>query len=811
MKLKVIKLLMCFCCTLNWAYAQNVSFEVLDQETLLPVSEVQIITKKGRILGLTDKKGLLTTAVNSSKQYIYFIHPEYKILEREFLIENNITLKIYLNSATEKLSEVVLRAKKKEIYALTALKPVEGTHIYEGKKSEVINLDLVDGNKSSNNARQIFSKVAGLNIYDSNDGGLQLNIGGRGLDPNRTSNFNTRQNDYDISADVLGYPESYYTPPSESLEKIQVIRGAASLQYGTQFGGLINFITHKPSYSPIEFTTRNTVSSFNTYTNFTSLSGTKGKFSYYTYYNFKKGDGFRPNSEYESNNFFIHLGYQFSEKTHVEFEYTLLDYLAHQPGGLSDVQFLEDPTQSYLTRNWFDVNWNLFNLKFNHEFNANNKITFSVFALNASRNAIGFRGDVRAENPNIFLINGDAIDEDGNFVDPRDLIVNNFKNWGTETRFLSNYQIGGQDSYLLLGLKTYKSDNDARQGAGSTGTDADFNFIESAQFPNQNNFDFPNFNTSIFGENIFNITDKFSVTPGFRFEHITTKAEGTFYNASINKNIPDNNSLTRNFVLLGLGLSYKPNGYLESYANFSQNYRSVTFSDIRTVNPTFKIDENIADEEGYTFDVGIRGKLKKAFSYDLNVFTLLYDNRIGQAIDNRAQFVRTNIGKANIVGFESLLQWNLKETFFKNNKHLTLDIYNNLSLTSSEYIESEVSGVKGNQVEFIPFYNLKTGIHLGWKNALVGLQYSFVDEQFTDASNTPYDPDNSFNTFGAIPGYDILDLTTSYKFSKNFKLEAGVNNLLDNSYFTRRATGYPGPGIIPAAPRSYYATLEIKF
>ena len=28
--------------------------------------------------------------------------------------------------------------------------------------------------------------------------GLQLNIGGRGLDPNRTSNFNTRQNGYDI-------------------------------------------------------------------------------------------------------------------------------------------------------------------------------------------------------------------------------------------------------------------------------------------------------------------------------------------------------------------------------------------------------------------------------------------------------------------------------------------------------------------------------------------------------------------------------------------------------------------------------------
>ena len=43
----------------------------------------------------------------------------------------------------------------------------------------------------------------GLNIFQNDDAGLQLNIGGRGLDPNRTSNFNTRQNGYDISAATL--------------------------------------------------------------------------------------------------------------------------------------------------------------------------------------------------------------------------------------------------------------------------------------------------------------------------------------------------------------------------------------------------------------------------------------------------------------------------------------------------------------------------------------------------------------------------------------------------------------------------------
>jgi Fe(3+) dicitrate transport protein len=54
-----------------------------------------------------------------------------------------------------------------------------------------------------------------------------------------------------------------------------------------------------------------------------------------------------------------------------------------------------------------------------------------------------------------------------------------------------------------------------------------------------------------------------------------------------------------------------------------------------------------------------------------------------------------------------------------------------------------------------------------------------------------------------------MDFSLSYKY-KRFKLETGINNVLNKNYFTRRATGYPGPGIIPSAPRNYYATLQIN-
>ena len=289
---------------------------------------------------------------------------DHEVKELQIELTDDKEIRVELSPLAESLSEVVLVQRRKEIFALRNLQKVEGTAIYAGKKSEVVLMEEITGNLAANNARQIYNRVVGLNIYDNGDAGLQLNIGGRGLDPNRTQNFNTRQNGYDISADVLGYPESYYTPPAEALSEIQVIRGAASLQYGTQFGGLINFKFKKPNpVKKVELLSRQSVGSYGLFTSFNSLSGTVGKFSYYIFYNYKTGNGFRPNSGYDSHNAFAHLGYEFSEKTKLSFEYTFLDYLAQQPGGLTDLQFYEDPSFSNRERNWFGVNWNLFALK----------------------------------------------------------------------------------------------------------------------------------------------------------------------------------------------------------------------------------------------------------------------------------------------------------------------------------------------------------------------------------------------------------------------------------------------------------------
>ncbi len=806
-------------CLTNALANFSLSGKVVDAEGGQPIVGAEVYNRTLNVLTSTNSEGIFKMTNLASGSYeLVIVSLEYETLEKVVQVESDVDITIPMMEFSQELSEVVVSQRREEIFALNRLRPVEGTAIYAGKKTEVVLMDQLVGNTAANNPRQIYGQVVGLNIYESIDAGLQLNIGGRGLDPNRTSNFNTRQNGYDISADVLGYPESYYTPPAEALREIQVIRGAASLQYGTQFGGLLNFKMKRASGRPFELVTRQSVGSFGLFNSFNSISGTNGKFSHYTYYNRKQGDGFRPNSEFESNNIFSSLGWEFDENTTLTFEATYLNYLAQQPGGLTDTQFNLDPTFSNRTRNWFEVNWKLFALKLQKKFSVNSDLSLTLFRLDAERNALGFRG-----NPILLNVNPvsseDAQDTDGSFIFSRDLIKGKFRNWGFEARYLTRYQLLGKDAVFLIGTKIYRANNGSFQGPGSFGSDADFDFIDLPDYPNQSAFDFPNKNLAIFGEHILFLSRQFSLTPGFRYERIVTESKGTYTQVNFdnagnpisNDILTDNRELNRSFVLLGLGLSYESSENLEIYANISENYRSVTFSDIRVVNPSFIIDPDISDEKGFTFDLGIRGKYRNYISYDVGGFGLVYDDRIGIIFDDRANRVRKNIGKALIYGFEAFTDLNLIKALGVESTQHKLNWFVNTAITASEYVSSEENNVKGKEVEFIPRINLKTGLRFGYKNLLGNFQFTHISEQYTDVENSSAAPDgdNRNGLIGTIPAYTILDLSLSYAVGK-FKVETGINNLLDENYFTRRATGYPGPGIIPSDPRSFYLTLQIK-
>lgn len=728
-----------------------------------------------------------------------------KTVEREIEVTQNIQgIKFILSEIENDLEYVQVNGSKEENFAISRLRAVENFGVYDGRKSEVVVLKDMVINTATNNSRQVYSRITGLNIWESDQTGLQLGIGGRGLSPNRTSNFNVRQNGYDISADALGYPESYYTPPVESLERIEIVRGAASLQYGTQFGGMLNFRFRRGDEDvKIRLTSRQSAGSWGFFGSFNSLEGKVGKLRYYTYFQHKRGDGYRPNSGFQSNNFYTSIDYDFTEKFSSSLELTKMNYLTQQAGGLTDRQFQENPRRSFRDRNWFDVDWNLAALTFTYKFSDQTQLNTRNFVLYASRNSIG----------NLERINV------ADFGEERTLISGDFRNFGNETRFLHWYNMGQEINTLIVGTRAYFGITTAKQGFGSSGSDADFRYLNPDNLENSD-YVFPNKNYAVFAENIFNVNPNLSITPGVRLENIQTFAEGYFKqyvfdaagNTVVENRFDEALQRQRSFLLFGLGTSYRQLDAVEFYANVSQNYRAINFTDLRINNPNLRVDPDIADEKGYTADLGVKGNKGELLTYELTLFYLRYFGKIGQILRTDSVLFndyryRTNIADARNMGVEAFAEISLLSLFKKKNKNIRWTMFTNLSVIDARYIRTDDTSIRNRKVEMVPPVTAKFGTNVNYKSLSLSGQYSYVAEHFSDASNAIL---TATAVEGLIPSYAVADISAIYRW-KSFTLEASINNLFNELYFTRRADAYPGPGIIPADGRGFYATIEMRF
>ncbi|WP_209329134.1 TonB-dependent receptor [Lunatimonas salinarum] len=713
-------------------------------------------------------------------------------------------LELVIGDIENLLDDIQVDGKAGDSFSVSRLRSVENFGIYDGRKSEVVLLKEMVVNTATNNARQVYSRITGLNIWESDQTGLQLGIGGRGLSPNRTSNFNVRQNGYDISADALGYPESYYTPPVEALEKIEVVRGAASLQYGTQFGGMLNFRFRRGREdTKISLVSRQSAGAWGYFGSFNSLEGKVGKLRYYTFFQHKQGNGYRPNSGFSAQNGYVSLDYSFNEKFSSSLELTKMKYLTQQAGGLTDRQFQEDPRRSFRDRNWFEVDWNLGALTFTYKFSDKTQLNTRNFALLASRQSIG----------NLERINV------ADFGEERTLIAGDFRNFGNETRFLHWYQLGDEINTLLVGTRAYLGTTTAQQGLGSRGSDPDFRYLNPGNLENSD-YIFPNRNYAVFAENIFNLSPKLSLTPGLRVENIQTFAEGYYKqfvfdgagNTIVENRFDEELERKRSFLLFGLGTSYRKSESMEFYGNFSQNYRAINFSDLRINNPNLRIDPNIADETGYTADLGVKGFKGETFNYEVTLFYLRYFGKIGQVLRTDSVLFndyryRTNIADARNIGIEAFGEVSLMDLLQRKQADLKWTFFSNLSIIDARYIRTDDTSIRNKQVEMVPPFTAKLGTTLRYRSFSFSGQYSYVAEHFSDASNAIL---TATAVEGLIPSYAVTDITAMYQW-KSFSLEASINNLFNERYFTRRADAYPGPGIIPADGRGFYTTLQFTF
>lgn len=658
-----------------------------------------------------------------------------------------------------------------------------------GKKNSLILINSGAVNLAQNVHRQAFATVSGLTVWESDGTGTQTSIATRGLSPNRSWEFNMRQDGMDIAADPIGYPEAYYTPNLEAVERIEVIRGAGALQYGTQFGGVINYVmrdrlAYKGKNAALGGRVSQTFGANGLAATSLALGGGKRKMRYYAFGQRRAGDNWRERSAMNVVQGYGMFSYQITPRLVVKATLTHLDYTIQQPGGLTDSLFAVDARQSLRKGNWFQIRWTMPQIKLDYNVNSKLKLSLNSFALLGQRNSIGFTGAVNTPDSDT----------------RRTLDIDEYTNAGIEARADYRYKLFGVEHRLQGGIRGFTGHTARIQGRGTANQNAEFTLGENQVATRDLNF--YSGQAAIFAENFFTLAKGLTLSLGGRLEYIDATANGLPARVTAQRQ--------RNVFLYGSGLSYRPkNGKMgEFFANYTTAYRPILFADLWSDNAALVIDPNLKDVTGFNADAGWRGTILRGLTLDASAFLLEVNGRSGNLAQNgpNPTTFRTNTGNSRATGAEVYLE--LASTAFKINpdRNGILSVWTSGGYTDAVYT---AGSFKDKEVEYAPRYSVRTGVRYARKALSLNLQNSYVSAVYTDAANT-FKP-NGAATVGKIAQYRVWDFSARYLYKERYELNAGVNNLFDEIYATRRAGGYPGPGLMPGDGRTFYVGAAVSF
>ncbi|MFN2508257.1 MAG: TonB-dependent receptor family protein [Chthoniobacterales bacterium] len=720
------------------------------------------------------------------------------------------------------VERVVVRGFEVDPVEYPALPEVEATRINSGKKTSFVKPEEFPA-ITNNNYREALATTPGLLVSEEPSSPI-INIGYRGLDSQRSELTQVLKDGISIKNEQFGFPESHYAPILDAVERIEFIRAGASLQFGPQPGGAINFVTKMPARDRLfHFLTKNAFGSDELFTSFTSVRGTVGPFGYYAYYDHRERDGFRTNSDYQVNNGSAKLVYDASNDSRFILTLDAYEEEHGEPGGLTEVSTpgasLYQENRNKTTRDFdrFRLERYYATLEYEKVFSQATELQIKGFGGYLSRWSKRQRGGgfgvKPEENPDPEVT--------PEVVNSNDIQLREDWTEGAELRFRHDYSLAGDTSTLTGGLYFYHAEQDRSDERGAT-PDAEDGVLR--RFNTGGTWD-----GALFAENRFHF-GRLSIVPGMRLEFLQ-QSLGEIVN--VTRTNPGDDLLERSdfsFVpLFGLGVSYvlledeqatgltadgkdlKPVASttpgspprLEVYATASQAYRPRTYGELVSTSPLAVINADLEEGHSLQFELGLRGKPLPYLTFDVSGFYFTFEDQISDVtliIDEREVPSTANAGDARYVGFEGAAELDILALFTGGGSEAPygrLNLYANATLLDAQFISGMFDG---KTPTYAPNYQFKVGGIYRWKEMVkVALLGTLVDDSFANANNTP-------ERF--IPNHNVWDLTAEVNFWEGrIGLFGGINNLFNEDFYAE----IRDEGIVPAYRRNYYAGLKLRF
>lgn len=668
-----------------------------------------------------------------------------------------------------------------------------------GKQTYSIVLNQISFDASTMLSRQLFIKIPALQVIEHDASGTQMAIASRGLNPNRSWEMNVKQDGGDICADPIGYPEAYYTPPIQSIERIELFRGSAALQFGSQFGGLLNYISKTVPCNKIYTAELSQVfGAYDTQNSFAAAGKRGPRGAIYVYTNFKRSKGWRQNGNFHTYSTGLHSEYRINAKQNLHLNYTLQHNTVQQTGGIFDSDLKYNSDTSYRSRNWMIIPWQRFTLEHNIKL-GHGYIKTILFGNYAHRNSVGFTASLRYKDsldPNTLEYTKRQVDEDL------------YRNLGIEHRqtytIFKTYKIPID---IQLGMRIFNSIiNRFQLGTADAGMGSNYNTVSDSW---KRKMAFNTLQSVGFTEFCFKPVTKLTLTPGFRAELINSNVNGYIIDANQTQKRSIYNDNKRWLLLLGINANYKITAKTEMYGGISQNYRPALYSDQYAQLPKEKVVLPIKDAFGEQIDWGLKGSCKSYFNFDINTFYLNYKNRLGFIYRGDTVY-KTSMGHSKTYGASGYFEFNASSYINPLKSKIQITVFSCITIINARYIyfNTGVSDFSGNFLEYAPVWSTKSGIHLGYKAYQLQWSHYFQSLSFSDPSNS-FSANYSSN-IGPIPAYQIQDLSLTSAFNNHFSWSIIATNIGNSRYFTRRANGYPGPGLIPGMPRYLSFTITYR-
>ncbi|MBX3235568.1 MAG: TonB-dependent receptor [Nitrospiraceae bacterium] len=621
------------------------------------------------------------------------------------------------------------------------------------------------------NADEMLRRIPGVTIMEEYGQGLRPNIGIRGLNPTRSRNVLVLVDEIPVQPALFGDPAMYYMVPIERVDHIEVIKGGASVLYSpnTQ-GGLVNLVTkHIPS-SP-SFSTTNTFGSFNMFQSSTTYGGRFGNLGAQMGYVRRQSDGFREHGASQLDDFTFRLEMNPDLRTRVVANVDWYNETSQTPGGITPAQFAADRTRAGKLLDEFKGQRGSIDVTAMHEFDSHHTSKLIVYG-------------------NVFERNWYIQDQSGTtgaLLPTSTNFLRKFNVFGVVPQHQITYGLFGQEHKLIIGGRYHAERLTDITGIGTAG---------SKISRTTNNADLEAIAYSAYVENVLRITDRLTLTPGFRFEQVNQSRETL--NAIPPATVPNfRSSSTTQGLVYGTGVKYDLPMDLSLFGHIHTTFRPPTFAN--AIDPTNGADRDLAAERGLSSDIGLRGQVVRGVTAEVALFRIDFSNQIvqeGSRLVNGGRTVHEGIESSVILDGGQLVE--PLEGFVARG---------NITLLRPKSLSGATDGKDLPLAPRMTVYGALGYFH--HSGLSVELDATYIARQFTDLANTT--PENVLGTVGVIPSYTLCNLRLNYEPpNSRWAIFAGIRNLFDEAFIAQRQTA-SFVGIQPGEIRNFYGGVSVRF